>query len=171
MVVHVAGVRRSFPEIRGSVILGSVLLAWDVLFTGSMVLSTLVCPVWFLVSLLRGAIHRPGWGLALAWIGIPTLTLAIVRINDTIQRGVAEVNSRRIVAACEDFHVANGRFPKTLDELVPQYMDSVPVAKYCLGPGCRFLYIPNAPLLVWEVVTPYYRKIYNFNSRTWSYID
>ena len=63
--VHVAGVRGFFRGIKRSVVAAAVLLAWDGALSGSYVMSVLVCPIWFLVSLLKNAIERPGWGLAL----------------------------------------------------------------------------------------------------------
>jgi hypothetical protein len=87
---------------------------------------------------------------------------------------VAEANGQRILAACEEYHAANGRFPRKLDELVPNYINSVPVVKYCLGPGSRFFY--GAPehgnaILAWEIVSPHYRRTYNFGTRSWGYVD
>ena len=170
--VHAAGVRGFFRGIKRSVVAAAVLLAWDGALYGSFVMSMIFCPIWFLVSLLKNAIERPGWGLALVRIGIPALTLAIVRANNAVQLGVAEANAQRVVAACEEYHAANDRFPKNLDELVPQYMNSVPFAKYCLGPPGRFDYYNfGTPMLVWQVVPPYYRKIYDFHTRSWSYLD
>jgi hypothetical protein len=55
---------------------------------------------------------------------------------------------------------------------VPQYLNSVPLAKYCLGPPGRFAYHNlGSPIIYWQVVPPYYRKIYNFETRSWSYLD
>ncbi|MCX7424759.1 MAG: hypothetical protein NTW96_03900 [Planctomycetia bacterium] len=149
-----------------------LVLAWDVAFTGSFVLSFLVCPIWFLVSILKNAIRRPGWGLAILRIAVPALTLGLVLANNAVQLRVAEANAARIVAACEEFHAANGTFPKTLDELVPRYMPSIPRAKYCLDYG-EFLYLnlDGHPLLVWCVVPPFNRRIYDFDERRWNYID
>jgi hypothetical protein len=170
--VHVAGVRGFFRGIKRSVVAAAVLLAWDGALYGSCLTSMLVCPIWFLVSLLKNAIERPGWGLALVRIGIPALTLGLVSANNAVQLRVAEANAQRVVAACEEYHAANGRFPKNLDELVPQYMNSVPFAKYCLLQPSRFDYHNfGTPMLVWQVVPPYYRKIYNFETRGWSYLD
>ncbi|WP_068420408.1 hypothetical protein [Planctomyces sp. SH-PL62] len=171
-VAHVAGVRGFFRGIRGSVVAAGVLLVWDGAFFGTFLFSMLICPIWFLVSLVKNAIQRPGWGLALVRIGIPALTLGLLKANDAVQLRVAEVNAQRIVAACEEYHDDNGRFPKNLDELVPQYLNSVPAAKYCMGPPGSFAYYNSGtPLLVWQVVPPYYRKIYNFDRRSWSYLD
>jgi hypothetical protein len=169
--VHVAGVRGFFRGIKRSVVAAAVLLAWDGALTGSYLMSSLVCPIWFLVSLLKNAIERPGWGLALVRIGIPALTLGLVRANSDVQLGVAEANAQRVVAACEQYNAANGRFPKNLDELVPQYMNSVPFAKYCLLSGRFAYYDLGTPKLYWQVVPPYLRKIYDFHTRSWSYLD
>jgi hypothetical protein len=169
--VHVAGVRGFFRGIKRSVIGAVLLLVWDGALNGTFVWSWIFCPIWFLVSLLKNAIERPGWGLALVRIGIPALTLGLVRANSDVQLGVAEANAQRVVAACEQYNAANGRFPKNLDELVPQYMNSVPFAKYCLLSGRFAYYDLGTPKLYWQVVPPYLRKIYDFHTRSWSYLD
>jgi hypothetical protein len=149
-----------------------VLLAWDAAFTGSFGLSFLVCPIWFLVSILKNPIQRPGWRLALLRTAIPALTLGLVLANNAVQFRIAEANAPRIIAACEEFHAANGRFPQTLDELVPRYMRSIPRAKYCLEFGeFRYWDLDGHPILVWYVVPPFGRKIYDFENRRWNYID
>lgn len=163
----------SHRGIRVSVGAAIVLLGWDAGFSGSYLLSLLLCPLWFVASLVKNVIQRPGWRLGLLRIAVPALTLGLARVNDAIQVGIAEANAPRIVAACEEFRAANGRFPRALDELVPRYMPSVPRAKYCLGPWGQFDYFYNSgkPMLVWHVVPPYYRRIYDFQTRRWSYIE
>jgi hypothetical protein len=158
--------------IRGSVLGALILLAWDVGLTGSFLASFLVCPVWFVVAVLKNAIERPGWGLALLRIAIPPLILAMVMANDVFQRKIAKANAPRVVTACEEFHAANGKYPETLEELVPQYMPSVPRAKYSLGFG-EFVYwnFNDSPMLIWYVVPPYSRAFYNFKEGRWRYLD
>jgi hypothetical protein len=170
--VHVVGVRGFFRGIKQTLVGAAVLLAWDGALFGTFMMAWIFCPIWFLVSLLKNAIERPGWGLALVRIGIPAMTLGLLWANNDFQLSVAEANAQRVVAACEEYHAANGRFPKNLDELVPQFLSSVPVAKYCLGPPGRFVYHNfGTPMLYWQVLPPYYRKIYNFETRSWSYLD
>jgi hypothetical protein len=170
--MRAAGVRGSSRGIKRSVVTAALLLAWDVALTGSYLLSSLVCPIWFLLSLQKNAIERLGWGLALVRIGILALTVGLVWANNAVQLGVAEANARRVIVAFEEYHAANGRFPEKLDELVPQYLNPVPLAKYCLGPSSCFSYHNfGEPKLYWQVVPPYLRKIYNFDSRSWSYLD
>jgi hypothetical protein len=172
--VKIADLRWFYRDARESIGAAAMLLTFDVVHSGSILMSTLFCPIWILISFLKSAIRRPGWGLAVARILFPVLTFCLVRANNTFQLRVAETNGQRLVAACEEYHAANGRFPKKLDELVPKYMNSVPVAKYCLSPGSKFLYVSNDPasaLLAWEIVAPYYRKVYNFGTRRWRYLD
>ena len=70
--------------IRGSVVVASIVLFIDVGQTGFFGLSFLVCPVWFLVAIVRNAIKRPGWRPALLRIAIPPLVLGIAVANDAI---------------------------------------------------------------------------------------
>ena len=168
--MHVAGVGGFCRIVMGSLGSSVVLLVWDGALTGSYLLSLLSCPIWFFLSLLKNTIERPGWGLALVRIGFPALTLGLAWANTAVQLGVAEANARRVIVACEQYQAANGRFPAQLDELVPHYLKSIPLAKYCMIG--RFSYHNfGEPKLYWQVVPPYYRKIYNFNTRSWSYLD
>ncbi len=147
-----------------------VLIFWDAALSGSFLMSFLVCPIWFLVSILKNLIQRPGWKIALFRIAIPVATLGLVLANNDYQYKMAESNAAQIVTACEQFHAATGKYPQTLDELVPQYLPSVPPAKYCLLFG-EFRYWKDSPMLVWCVVPPYGRAIYNFEERRWNYLD
>lgn len=166
------GVSGFYRSVRGSLGAAAALLALDVAFYASILLTTVFCPIWILVSLLKNAIQRPGWWLALARIGIPALTFWLARVNNNFQLDVAKEHAQRVVAACEEYHADNGRFPRNLDELVPKYMSSVPFAKYCLGSDSRFYYYNvGKPMLVWHVVPPYLRRIYDFDTRRWSYLD
>jgi len=170
--VSAAGDWGLFQGVKRSVIGAAALLFFDGVFTASFLWSSIVCPIWFLFSLVNSAIQRPGWGLALLRVGIPALTLALVLANNAIQNRIAETNARRVISACEAYHAANGVFPKDLKELVPQYLSSVPVAKYCLGPPRVFYYFNSGkPTLFWQIIPPYYRKFYDFEDQRWSYLD
>src|ERR1700722_13777143 len=139
--MQIAGLSWFYRSVRRSIGAAAFVLSLDVVHSGSFLMSALFCPIWILVSLLKSAIHRPGWGLALARILIPALTLWLFWANGAFQPRGAGSNGQRIVAACEEYHAANGRFPRDLDKLVPKYMNSVPVAKYSLGPWSKFIYV------------------------------
>ncbi|MGO8745234.1 MAG: hypothetical protein ACLQNE_04520 [Thermoguttaceae bacterium] len=159
-----------YRGLRASIGTALVTVALDAVLNGTYTLSLIVCPIWFLLSIANSASKRPGWKLALLRITIPVLTLGLVLTNDAVQSKIAEANAAKIVKACEEFHAANRKYPKTLGELVPKYMSSVPHAKCCLAFG-QFLYSDEPPVLMWYVVPPWGREVYNFEKRSWSYID
>ncbi|WP_165075872.1 hypothetical protein [Paludisphaera rhizosphaerae] len=173
--MDVAGAREFYRNIRGSLGAAAAILVIDVVFLGSILWSLILCPIWVFVSLVKSANrHRPGYGLVVTRMLIPVATFLLVRANDSFQRGMAEANAQRIIAACEAYQADNGSLPGGLKDLVPKYLSSVPVAKYCLGPWSRFTYFNSkggTAMLVWHVVPPYYRKIYSFEDRRWSYLD
>ena len=149
------------------------LVAADIVFSGSFLMSYLVCPVWFLVSVVKNVIQRPGWGVALFRIAVPALTLGIVLASYFVQRKIAHVHAEQVIKACEEFHVACGRYPHTLDELVPRYLGSIPRAKYCLCWG-EFVYLSYEDkdhLLLWCDLPPFGRVTYNLEARRWGYLD
>lgn len=148
-----------------------VVLTWDAAFTGSFLLSFLACPIWFLVSIVKNAVQRPGWKLALFRVGMPAVTLVLAWANDALQYRIGKENAPRIILACEAFHDANGEYPKTLDELVPRYLQSIPRAKYCLMQGNFLYWNYGRPMLVWYIDPPFGRKIYDFEEKRWGYLD
>jgi hypothetical protein len=153
-------------------IVGSLgLLAWDI-GTGSFLASMFACPIWFLVSVIKSAIQKPGWTVALVRAAIPLVTLAVVLGNSAVQSEIAKVNAEKIIAACEKFRAGNGRFPNTLDELVPEYMPFVPRAKYSLEFD-KYQYISSDghAILLWVDLPPFGRPTYDFEDRRWGYLD
>jgi hypothetical protein len=159
------------PSVRGSIVGSLGLLAYDV-GTGSFLVSLFACPIWFLVSVINSAIQRPGWTIALVRAAIPLVTFALVLGNSAMQSRIAKANAERIIAACEKFHAGNGRFPDTLDELVPEYMPFIPRAKYCLEWNkYQYINIEGNPILLWVDIPPFGRPTYNFQNRRWGYLD
>lgn len=167
--MHVAGVRGVFRDIKRSVVAAAILLLWDGAMYGTCLMACLFCPIWFLVSLLKNANERPGWVLALVRICIPAMTYGLLWANNAVQLEIAETNAQRVVEACEAYHAATGVFPKDLNKLVPRYLNSIPPAKHCMAGN--FSYYSGTPMLYWHVVPPHLRKIYDFNTRRWTYLD
>ena len=143
---------------------------------GNYLFSFFACPIWFLLSIVKNLKERPGSRVALFRIAVPIVTLGVVFANTAIQWTIADANAERIINACEEFHAANGRYPQTLDELVPSYLKSIPRAKYCLSPmDSKFSYYSPSeadlhPILWWCKV-PFGKEVYNFQTKKWRYID
>jgi hypothetical protein len=133
--------------------------------------SILVCPIWFLVSVIRNRIVRTGWRISVFRAATPALILGIVVTNALIQWKIADANGERLVRACESFHSENGKYPKTLSELVPRYLPSIPPAKYSLDG--EFYYVNSdglAPMLWWDKFGPLH-KVYFFDTKEWRTFD
>ena len=60
---------------------------------GCYIFSLLVCPLWLLISFVKNAIWRPGWGIAILRIAMPVLTLAIAMLNGDLQWKVSDANA------------------------------------------------------------------------------
>jgi hypothetical protein len=135
-------------------------------------MSAIVCPIWFLISLVKAIKKRPGWKVGLSKIMIPVLTLAIVGGNAALQFKIANANAERIITACEQFRAATGKYPDDLDQLVPKYLSSVPRAKYALSfDGFRYSNRDGNQHLMWTAVPPFGREVYDFESRKWRSVD
>lgn len=149
---------------------GFVLL-FDVAFDGSYLLSIVVCPVWLLVSLVRSAVNRQPSQVVLFRAAIPVLTLAIALVNTFVQWNIAKKNGEQVVSACESFQAANGRYPKTLEELVPQYLPSIPLAKYCASGQFRYHNSEDHPPILWWSKFGFLHRIYSFDRKQWNELD
>lgn len=163
----------TMPIVRGlagSLALSGLLVTHDGLIDGSWLLTSVVCPVWLLVALvrLRRSPAAP-WGIARLLIPIVT-GLAIVA-NAVLQRHVATTGAALLVEACERYREAHGDHPARLEDLAPRFVPAVPRAKHCLSRGgFRYSGPPNATLS-WVDTPPFGRRVYSFDTRQWRTID
>jgi len=160
----------SVSAVKGSLWLAAGVLLWDVGIEGFYGFALLACPVWFLISLCKNVISRPGWGIGVFRIAMPVLTLVIAVSNADFQWRVSDRNAGRVIEACEDFRSENGRYPETLDELVPEYFSSVPPAKHCMLGRFWYFNFEGDCRLMWSRYG-YYRRIYDFDTKRWSNLD
>lgn len=118
----------------------------------------------------QSPLPAPGWKVSLSRILIPLLTLALVSGAAGLQTKVAAIHAERIIAACEEFRVVSGRYPRALGQLVPRYLNSIPRAKYSLMAG-DFVYwsLDGKPQLMWMATpVPAGLHVYDFERRKWS---
>ncbi len=133
------------------------------------------------------------FGLGLLLIGLPRAFLrkfAIVRskllrnlaiyftaialefvLNWTNNR-IAASRGDALVAAIKAFQVKYQRYPDSLEALVPEFIQSVPRAKYTLLYGhFRYLNSEGNALLFYTALPPSGRPTYNFSRGAWGYLD
>ncbi len=166
---HRRGIAYLLAALGGSLVLACILIFWDVVDGGCYVFSALVCPVWFIVSGIKTAIQRPPFLIATARLLIPVGVLLLAICNYTVQRQIAKANSATLIQACESYYKDNGKYPDRLDQLVPRYLGSVPMAKYCLSGG--FWYFPQQHMFFYEDIPPFGRPVYTFDDKRWGYVD
>lgn len=156
---------------QGSLWIAGLVLLFDLGLEGARLLSTAICPLWFLISLLKNIIKPPERSVAIFRISLPVLTFAIAMANGELQWKISDANAERVVKACDEFRVVNGRYPKTLDELVPDYFPSVPPAKHCmLGGNFWYFNMDGHCSLMWSRYG-FYRRTYEFDSKRWGNVD
>jgi hypothetical protein len=170
---------RSLAPVCGSLILSIVLIFWDAILEGGYLLSFFVCPIWLVFALFRAGSGRATGRVAVARILIPLVTGLVVFANSYMQDEIAMAGAARIIQACERYREDNGDYPAKLSDIVPRYLDSIPTAKYCCSQH-EFWYFGHPatsekssppPTLSWVQVPPFGRKVYNFVSGQWRYVD
>jgi hypothetical protein len=160
--------RRGLTAIRGSLICALVVLFVDVILDGGYVFSAVVCPIWFLVGVIRAATQRSRQPVGPAVVLIPLATGLLVAVNYHVQTGIATANARSLIQACERYRVVNGNYPERLADLVPRYLDSVPRAKCCcLRNDFSYYASAGGHTLSWCDVPPFGRRVYNFETGEW----
>src|SRR5258708_25793309 len=160
-------------KLKNSLAGAAILIGFDAIVWGSMLLSVLVCPIWALVAIVKALFQRKDWRASLARIAIPVMTLAIVVGNAMLQSAIARGNAGRIIEACTRYNAANGAYPKTLDPLVPAFLPAVPPAKYALIFD-KFEYVAtgdNKHSLMWISIPPFRRSYYEFETGQWKFRD
>jgi hypothetical protein len=106
--------------------------------------------------------------IAIGWVAV-VLVFALNLANNRLARDRAQL----VVAAVEGFHAGEKRYPRNLEELVPKYLDRVPLAKYTLLFN-DFRYFSSGAdeaTLTYTALPPFGRPLYNFKRKRWGYID
>lgn len=86
---------------------------------------------------------------------------------------LARSRAEDVIAAVKAFRAKNGRYPTSLQELVPAHLDSVPRARYTLASG-EFVYAgarSGHPVLYYVALPPFGRPFYSFTNDRWGYAD
>lgn len=112
-------------------------------------------------ALARGRAIRAAMYLFLGVASVVTL-----RFHEATARNGA----RQIIAACEAYKRHTGNLPDRLDQLVPVFLPKVPVALYTVLYN-DFWYFSEYALLTYVVFPPFGRRVYDFNTTQWNYLD
>ena len=105
-------------------------------------------------------------------LAIYMAAVVLVLVFNWLNNRLARSRAEQLIVAVEAFHAKNARYPARLSELVPEYIDRVPVAKYVLSGN--FFYSSGGgkdPFLFYVDVPPFGRPTYSFARKEWSYLD
>jgi hypothetical protein len=84
---------------------------------------------------------------------------------------MTERRAIKIGSACLAVHAKYQHYPGRLDELMPDVLPSVPVAKYTLGGNNFFYFSPpegREPMLYYEAFPPFGRRFYHMETGDWA---
>ncbi|MBT6837269.1 MAG: hypothetical protein HOA61_14625 [Bacteroidetes bacterium] len=127
------------------------------------------------VKIIKALINRKNTLLfkkQLRSCGVYLLMVILIVSSNSMNNKIARNRAQVLIAACEKFKYTNNEYPKRLTDLIPKFIDKIPVAKYTFISN-RFFYISSkeSHLLSYTVVPPFRRSIYNFTSKKWAFID
>lgn len=101
-------------------------------------------------------------------LGAITIVFGLNWANNKIAKSRAEI----LIAAIKSFKQNHQRYPEKLDELVPEFIEYIPVAKYTFASD-QFYYSATLGYhsLFYIGMPPFGRPIYKFEQEAWGYID
>lgn len=165
------------PSLRTTLVVCAALLAIDVVFFGAPMLGayTAIALLLWLLPRIFLAWRKPGLRrhralVALLTLGMIATDISIYRIYDNIARA-------RVLEVAEEllrYKARTGAFPEKLEQLVPEYLPAVPVAKpgLVMLNGIWYLHKSPGPTgLMYVSFPPYGRHIYDVDKREWTDID
>lgn len=173
------------PPVRGlrfHAITAVIIYVFDALFAGQGVVTFLVMIIFIFIGLgqtlmkaFRGqpVLKTPLRNMAIYAICFVAV-LSTIRINNEIARSRAE----KVIFAVKQYKAKYQQYPETLQTMVPEFLPSVPLAKYTLEfngfkywrHDYKYLNQNNATLL-YVKFPPFGRPMFDFERDEWGYID
>ena len=113
--------------------------------------------------------------LRAAKAGIYLLAAVSIIVTLGSQNSMADRRAVQLGDACLAYRAKYHHYPKNLMALVPEFISSVPVARYGLLKADRFQYSSREddgePMLYYEALPPFGRRFYHMETRSWGYLD
>ena len=103
------------------------------------------------------------------------MAAAAILFTNALQNRMADAKAVKLGDACLAYRAKYHHYPTDLRDLVPEFISSVPPAKYTLLGGDGFYYArmdsDREPMLYYEALPPFGRRFYHLESRSWGYIE
>ena len=162
------------PSLARAVILSLLLVLIDALWLNQGVLAFLVGAFVLLVGLPRSLLREfaPTRLQRLRDLGIYLSAVVLVFGLNHLNYQVAQSRADVLVSAVKNFYSENQRYPQSLNDLVPRYVEQIPSAKYTLTSNeFRYVNSEGGVYLEYMEVPPFGRPYFSFNEGQWLYMD
>lgn len=105
-------------------------------------------------------------------IAIYATAAFLVVMFDVANNRLAQGRAELLVSAVKAFHTDNKRYPQCLEQLVPDYVERVPLAKYTLMLNeFRYHSFDDDAFLSYVYFPPFDRATFRFATDDWIYLD
>ena len=101
------------------------------------------------------------------------LTAVCIMAVFVFNRNLGARHANDLVKAVEAYAARHGQFPQTLEKVVPEFIASIPLARYTLASN-EFSYRTTEDgkhVLSWTVLPPLTRQHYTFEEKRWITLD
>ncbi len=162
--------RRSILFATGLFVLDAYFLNQGVIALFVMLLALFIFLPWSLWTLRR---DKRLFVERMTRTGIYLLACMAVFVTNNLQNRMADRRAIALGNACLAYRAKYQHYPQRLQELVPEFLPSVPVAKYALS-GFFFYSRPSSggePMLYYEELPPFGRRFYHMETGRWGYLD
>lgn len=162
------------PTLDGVGLLAIALFSIDALLLNQGVLSALVCAWLILVSLPRIYLSksRSGRATRLAHIAMLVAAALLVFAANWINNRIARTRAETLIVAVKKFKQSTGHYPANLQDLAPNFIDHIPLAKYTIAfNDFKFSSAKDHVRLWYFEFPPFGRPAFNFNGDRWEYLD
>src|SRR5215469_6284868 len=134
----------------------------------AVILILLALFVFFPIAVLLRRRDKRKYEQRLVKIAIYVLTGVAVLARNALQNRVADRRAIMIGNACLAYHAKYHQYPAELETLVPEFLSSIPGAKWN-GEGFRYSRWPlgadQEPMLYYGALPPFGRRFYHIESR------
>jgi len=163
------------PSLWRAVLLGALYVVVDAFILNQGAVALLVGLWLLLVGLPRTFLAKKYATVRaqrLRYLGVYFVAVLLVFAINATNNRLAQSRAERLVSAVKAFHAQNHRYPKSLEELVPDYVELVPLAKYTFLFN-KFSYYTSdqGTSLFYADFPPFGRPTYSFTRNEWGYLD
>lgn len=163
------------PSLRGVLLKASLLVFFDAFVLNQGAISALVGIGLLLIGLPLALLRTNVMVRAarLRNLAIYGAAVVLVFVLNGANNRLAKYRAEALVSAVQAFQQKYHRYPLTLNEITPEFVDGIPLAKYTLGQN-TFYYLggdKGSPILFYVSLPPFGRPLYRFGDNKWGYLD